>query len=214
MATTALKFDTKRLTALGVSLGQFDGQTLGEVVVSSINDVIEPVYELARGRMSAGINLDDTYIRRQMELEKATRGKPTAVITALGDKPNLALLRRFDARLVTVPRTSSRPSKNQQKAGVPIGQKSRAVTVEVARGSPQSLPYAFMLPLKRGKEAGGNGLGVFARRKDGTLKHRYGPSVYQLFSYQLAGALVGDSEDLLAQELATQAVTALQKAIE
>jgi hypothetical protein len=56
-------------------------------------------------------------------------------------------------------------------------------------------------------------MGVFARTKDGKLRHRYGPSVYQLFAYQVE-RIVNDVTDDLEDTLAEQVDLALQKAIE
>lgn len=45
------------------------------------------------------------------------------------------------------------------------------------------MPGAFLIPMRAGTEAGGNGKGVFIRtgKGRGDIKHLYGPSPDQLF---------------------------------
>lgn len=189
MATTSLTVNVKQVEAFAKGLEEVSGEALGNRVVLALNDVVDRAYDLSRSRVNAGINLTDDYVRRKMTVEKATPRNPVASITAPGSE-NVPL-RNYDAKVITVPgRTKSR---SNDRIGIPRGQRQRAVQVEVTRGQPLSLTYGFMLPLKRGALAGGNGLGVFTRDKEGKLRHRYGPSVYQLFKFQI------DKTDLTAE---------------
>lgn len=209
----ALRLDMGRLEALAPQLANATEQDMSEAVVSALNQTVEETYELSRERITSGINLTDDYVRRRMRVEHATKARPEASIIASGKKPDMTTLRRYDAQQVTVPMKRPELSRNQGRTGVPRGRKQRAVTVQVTRGSPVSLPYAFMLPLRRGTVAGGNGLGVFLRDRDGDLSHRYGPSVYQLFNYQAQVLLEGTADDLV-DDLLNRAEQALLKAID
>jgi hypothetical protein len=53
-------------------------------------------------------------------------------------------------------------------------------------GKTEFMPGAFLMPLKRGANAGSwdGPLGLFTRSKDGkTVMHRLGPAVYQVFRH-------------------------------
>lgn len=211
----ALKIDAAQVVKLGERLAQASGEEIGRASVTALNEVVDRTYELARNKMIAGINLTDDYLRRRMTLQHATPGKPVASITASGARNATTVLGRYDAKPVIVANNKGRPGKGNKALGIPPGQKQAGVTVEVTRGNVSDgfVPRGFLLPLNRGTEAGGNGMGVFARTKDGKLRHRYGPSVYQLFAYQVE-RIVNDVTDDLEDTLAEQVDLALQKAIE
>lgn len=211
----ALKIDTTQVQKLGERLAQASGEEIGRASVTALNEVVDRTYELARDKMIAGINLSDEYLRRRMTVVRATPGKPVASITASGARNATTVLGRYDARPVVVANRSNRPAKGNKALGIPAGQKQAGVTVEVTRGQTSDgfVPRGFLLPLNRGTETGGNGMGVFARTRDGKLRHRYGPSVYQLFAYQVE-RIVNDVTDDLETTLAEQVDLALQKAIE
>ena len=211
----ALKIDASQLVKLGERLAQASGEEIGRASVTALNEVVDRTYELARDKMIAGINLTDDYLRRRMTLQHATPGKPVASITASGARNATTVLGRYDAKPVVVVNNKGRPGKGNKALGIPPGQKQAGVTVEVTRGQTSDgfVPRGFLLPLNRGTEAGGNGFGVFARTKEGKLRHRYGPSVYQLFAYQVE-RIVNDVTDDLEDTLAEQVDLALQKAIE
>ena len=210
-----LKIDAAQVVKLGERLAQVSGEEIGRASVTALNEVVDRTYELARDKMIAGINLTDDYLRRRMTLQHATPGKPVASITASGARNATTVLGRYDAKPVIVANNKGRPGKGNKALGIPPGQKQAGVTVEVTRGNVSDgfVPRGFLLPLNRGTEAGGNGMGVFARTKDGKLRHRYGPSVYQLFAYQVE-RIVNDVTDDLEDTLAEQVDLALQKAIE
>lgn len=211
----ALKIDATQVQKLGDRLAKATGEEIGRASVTALNEVVDRTYDLARDRMIAGINLDDQYLRRRMTVGHATPGRPVASITASGARNATTVLGRYDAKPVIVANNKGRPGKGNKALGIPSGQKQAGVTVEVTRGQTSDgfVPRGFLLPLNRGTEAGGNGFGVFARSRDGTLRHRYGPSVYQLFAYQVE-RIIGDVTDDLEDTLAAQVDLALQKAIE
>lgn len=206
-----LRIDATQVEALAQRLARADGEDVGRASVAALNEVVDRTFDLSRERMIAGINLDDPYLRRRMSVRHATRGKPEAEITARGDSTSLG---RFDARPVIVPNVR-KGGKGNKALGIPAGEKQRGVTVEVIRGQRNSgfVPGGFLLPLRRGNQDGGNGFGVFARTKGGALRHRYGPSIYQLFAYQ-ADRILEDVADDLENTLIQQVDDALQKALE
>lgn len=210
--TLALKIDTRELDTLRDRLGEMTGEEIGRATVTALNGVVDRAYELSRERMNAGINLSDEYLRRRMRVEHATKGKPVASITASGARDDLTVLSRFDAKPVLVPnKTKLNAGMVGARRGIaPPGQKQAGVKVAVTRGNEDFIERGFMLPLNKGKERGGNGYGVFARSRDGTLKHRYGPSVYQLFAYQAQTVSYAAEEDLEAT-LIEQVTEVLQK---
>lgn len=210
----ALKLDTTQLEKLGDRLARATGEEIGQATVTSLNEVVDRTYDLARDRMIAGINLDDQYLRRRMTVKHATPGRPVAEITASGARNALTVLGRFDPRPVLVPTKRERTgASGPRKLPIPFGMKQNGVLVEVRRNDLGDVEKGFLLPLRRGNEAGGNGLGVFTRSRDGKLRNRYGPSVYQLFAHQVQG-IVDDVTDDLEDTLAAQVDLALQKAIE
>lgn len=208
--TLALKIDTRQLDTLRDRLGEMTGEEIGRATITALNGVVDRAYELSRERMIAGINLSDDYLRRRMRVEHATKGKPVASITASGARDDMTVLSRFDAKPVIVQNKKGRAGKGNELLGIPSGQRQAGVKVSVTRGNEDFIERGFMLPLKRGNAAGGNGLGVFARSRDGTLRHRYGPSVYQLFAYQAQTVSYAAEEDLEAS-LIEQVTEVLQK---
>lgn len=207
--TLALKIDARELDTLRDRLGEMTGEEIGRATVTALNGAVDRAYELSRERMIAGINLSDDYLRRRMRVEHATKGKPVASITASGARDDMTVLGRFDAKPRAVPTKTQRPV-GPRRVPVQPGQKQAGVTVSVTKGNADFIERGFMLPLRRGTQAGGNGYGVFARSRDGTLKHRYGPSVYQLFAYQAQTISYAAEEDL-EETLIEQVTEVLQK---
>lgn len=209
-----LKVDIRQVEGFADRLGRLSGRELGEAAVDALNEVVERAYEFGRDRMTQGINLSDEYVRERMQVDKATQGRPEATITAFGSRPNLTILGRYDAQARPVPVTSGRRSRSTGalRSVIPAGQKQSGVTVGVSKGSRSFVERGFLLPLRRGTEAGGNGLGVFARNRAGKLLHRYGPSVYQLFGFQIQTVSFAAEEDL-AETLLDKADAAVEKAL-
>jgi hypothetical protein len=211
----ALKLDVTRVEGLAERLGKIDARYLGRMVVDGLNEVVDRTYQNSRERMNAGINLEDEYLRRKMVVEHATEGRPVASILARGGAQHATVLGRFDAQPVRVAAVSpKRRLKGFARLGIPVGQKQKGVTVEVTRGSPSDgfVPGGFILPLRAGKVDGGNGFGVFARNRQGRKVHRYGPSVYQLFSFQLV-QMEDDIQDDLSNTLLDAAGDSIDKAL-
>lgn len=209
--TYVLRLDTEDLIKRSNALGELTAGEIGNVIVNSLNEIVSDAYDLSRNRMIAGINLSHDYLKRKMEVTKATPSKPVASIFTVGSEVGL---RNYDAKMVIVPRKTTRPNRNQGKLGIAQGMKQVAVNIEVPVGAPEDFDKAFMLPLRRGRIDGGNGLGVFTRAP-GAKKPRVmlGPAVYQLFKYQLEGTVLGKTEEWLAAELAMQLEAEMERVL-
>lgn len=205
--TYALTFSGDRADAVAKKLQGLTGKAIAQTIVGAINEVGDRTYELSRDRITVGINLTDEYLRRRFTVKPATEARPKFTITAHGSRDDLTPLSRYGVQMQLVPKKLPR-SRGRGLLPIPAGQKQRAVTVEVTRGQPATLLYGFMLPLR-----GGNGLGVFTRSRDGTRRHRYGPSVYQLFRYQ-ADRIEDDVLDDMDQTLTAAAEKAMKDALE
>lgn len=167
-------------------------EVLGKAQIVAVNKVADRAYNQARQRMGETVNLDDTYIRRKLAITNAT-DRPRATITAAGDN---VVLGRYNPKLRLRPVRDLARAKGSAKRGIAPGLTGGGVSVEVKRGRPAVLETGFLLPLRRGNEAGGNGMGVFTRDKQGRVKHRYGPSVYQIFSSMTRDILEEVQDDL------------------
>jgi hypothetical protein len=169
---------------------------LPENSVAALNQIAGSVFKEVQKRMVLKVNLTQDYVAGKMSMTDATPKTPKAKIKAAGD---LTVLSRFDAKAVTVAATSN-PSRLKGNAalGIAPGLKQAGVKVEVTRGAASDgfVPRGFMLPLKAGTVKGGNGFGVFARSRDKTLKHRYGPSPYALFSWEVDKMMPDITENL------------------
>lgn len=207
------KVNVSELETLAEKIGKINGELLGQAVVSTLNAVVDRTYDLARSRINQGINLTDDYVKRKLVVERATSRKPEASITSNGAKEDQVPLRNFDAKMVLVAAKDTRGRRNTGAIGIPKGKKQRAVQIEVSRGGAQSLTYGFMLPLRAGTVSGGNGLGVFARSRDGQIRHRYGPAVYQLFKHQIP-LLEDDVAADMEKTLGDYAQDVLEKALQ
>lgn len=218
--------NTREVERLAVTLGQLPAILAGRVIVTSLNSVAERTYDLSRRRITAGINLTDDYLRRRMEVTPATTTKPEASITSPGGKGAQTQLSHYNATQEVQPvnwtnakilgmrkqfgpwpgwtQRIGRPS-----IGIQPDKKNAGRGAEVNRGSRKSLRSAFALPGKKDTE--GNYL-IFSRDKYGRINSLLGPSVYQLFRYQIP--LIEDEVAAdLEQELLDNVQVEIQKAL-
>lgn len=223
----AVEFDISRVERLADQLAGLNGEEFGRAALTVVNRVIDETYELARPRMIRTINLTDSYVRERMRVEYASNpNNVKGAIVASGARQDMTILARYDSRqtLRNVNWSNDRirsmgkkfgpwPGWTQRTGdslrGVPENYKVKGMTVEVTRGSRKPIENAFYMPLRNG-----NGMGLFTREGDGKkdYRHRYGPSVYQLFSF-VAKGLVQEVGDTLETQLADEAERLLQKAL-
>lgn len=226
MATTALTVDVRQLQAFAKGLEDATTEGLGQAVVQSVNDVVDRSYDLARTRINAGINLTDDYVRRKMRVEHATPGRPVASIIAIGGAAGTTNLSHYapqqvlrdvnwsNARIQAMGMTfGAWPGwtrrTGSQTLGIKPDQKAAGRSVEVGRGKRKAIGPAFAIPGKKDSE--GNYL-VFRRTAAGKIESLVGPSVYQLFRYQIPLISEGIETDL-ASTLVEYAEAELQKAL-
>lgn len=171
MATLQVTFDARQLVDIDEDLAEID-DAINRGSVRAVNEVVDRTYDTARKRMNAGINLDDQYISRKLTVNHAT-AQPRATIVAAGD---LTILGRYNPKILLKPVKHPGRSKGDASRGIAPGLKAAGVSVEVTRGSSKPIDNGFLMPLRSS-----NGMGVFTRGADDKVRHRYGPSVYQLF---------------------------------
>lgn len=204
----AIKLDFSEALRLADQIGGVSSDELGRIAVNVTNEVAQETYELAQSRMLKNINLSQAYIDSKMSLRQATRGQPSAEIVALGSsggrQANNTPLGRYDVRVVQKPGKASQSRSAGRIPGLQPGNRQAGVVVQVQKGvaSAGFVPQGFLMPLKRGNVSGGNGLGVFSRKKGEKARHFYGPSPYQLFAHQaerIQDEVSGEYADQLAE---------------
>lgn len=221
MATSInLTVADEALRNLSDRLGQLDDAAFTRVAVATVNEVGQRAYDLARGRMNAGLSLTDAYLERKMQFRPAdAEQRPRAVVIAFG---TLTTLGHYNPRIITQAVKKPAASRGNPALGIPAGQKLAAVTVAVRRDSRKVVREkssdVFLAPSIRDRE--GNPL-IFQRLPGKTstgkskLKALLGPSVYQLFRYQLdQNGLVSEVENDLAETLGQRAEAAIGDLIE
>jgi|GEM_PF-2189855 len=155
-------------------------------VVDVINRTAKNVQQGARDRMIEGMNLNAPYVDSKFLMVEASKSRWQATIIARGGRDDMTRLVHYGAHVKTEPMKAQKHRGSGimlRVLGIPQGRKQVATHVQVRRGAPKTREYMFMLPLKQGTKQG-NKAGVFTR-KGKKITHRYGPSVYQLFSFQL-----------------------------
>ena len=144
----------------------------------AINGVAAKAFTRSRREIGKPVNLSASYIRERMSLSKANSSHLVASIKARQRPTRLAT---FAAKQLSRRANSSNGDalRNIQK-----GRRQAGISVAVKRGGGRKkMPGAFFVPLRSGKVAAVNGMGVFIRTGSGKkdIKHLYGPSVDQLF---------------------------------
>jgi hypothetical protein len=233
----AIKIEMGQVEALGQKLANVSAERIGDVVVASLNEVVHETYDLARQKMTAGINLKDQYVQRQMSVEEATKSRPVAEITAKGvvtgishygamqdpqkvSYTNEYILQKFGkfSKWPGWPERTGAPSK-----GIPVGQKVGKMSARVGSAT-KSIGKKFVIPKLKDTEGnsmvfrglGKPGRGVMDRNRKQSrqaVERVLGPSVYQLFRFA-AEELQGEVADNLEQRLVEEAVRVFEEALE
>lgn len=189
--------DIERLVEKLGSLGESD---LGEIAKQAVNDVSERTYDLAKRRMNQGLSLSDAYISSRTNLKlAASANRPRAVLGAAGAVTTLG---HYASKQLVQP-TRTKRVKGDPIRGIPKGQKQDGISVEVRRGNRkivrEGMNDVFTL-VKSGKQVlDSEGNPLIVRRignGKGKMYPLYGPSVYQLFKYQVDKMFDDVSDDL------------------
>ena len=148
----------------------------GRAGTLAANDVARDIQTEASRDLARRYNLPASYIREQFRMREAQGNNGIAVVSVRRRDMRLA---RFGANQMT---TAAKRAKGDASRRIAAGRKQAGVSVKVLRaGARKTIKSAFFMPLRAGKEAGGNGFGVFERvGKD--IEHLYGPSPYQVFN--------------------------------
>lgn len=141
----------------------------------AINATVVKARTLAVRDITSQLNLQAGYVRELFDIRKANAQRLEAFLAARHRPIRLA---RFAARQLT---RSARSARGDEMRGIPAGRAAAGISVKVTKaGGTKRMPGAFLLPLRAGTVAGGNGMGVFIR-KGTELKHLSGPSPDQVF---------------------------------
>ena len=168
--------------------------------VDAVNLVTKRADESLRRGETAGINLTPAYVKSKTDVVLASTGtKARATITTKGD---LTVMSNFGVSMASMERGTGAVL----RAGPRAGRRNAGTKYTIKKGSPGFEAQWFVMPLRKGKEAGLNGFGVFVRDdriKPGAnelrpgkagKRHIYGPSPYSLFKHQI-GIQGGDISD-------------------
>lgn len=207
---SAVTIAIDEVLAMASRVGELNAKSLSSAATAVVNEVADSTYDLARERITSGINLDDAYMRRRMVVEHAKVGSTSASITARGDRGAMTRLYTYDGQMVIVPRVTDTPSRSRGLLPIPSGMKQQGARVTVIRGNTKTLQSGFVLPLMQGKTLGEK-YGIF-RRNGNTITHLLGPSVYQLFAYQLPTVGKAATDDL-TQKMLDRVNAALDKVL-
>ena len=194
-----------QVEGLANRLAELGAEDFSKAAIGALNSQIDKTYELARDRITTGVNLTDDYLRRRFAVDKASDKKLEASITARGDRQFMTRLVHYGATMTIVPRTGKGRSRNNGRLGIPQGYKQQGVGVAVKPAGGKYGARLYMLRLRSGSAQGEN-YGVFYR-ENGKSKQLYGPSVYQLFATQLRtmdDEITDGLEQALAEEIDKQ----------
>jgi len=208
MARFAVDVEVLEVDSLRKRIEKIDGPLVDAAVIKSITEVTERTYATLLKKMSATVNLPAAYIEQRMvTIPPKGVGKNTV------ESAIVAPVRPSASKLIKVnPMTTLRQYGPQQLMtptkykdgpyslrtgdvlrGIPVNMKQHGVSVEVLRGQRKRIATAFLLPLRRGTEAGANGMGVVQRDKvSGKIRSLKGPMTYQI----MRGVLPSITDDV------------------
>lgn len=200
-----ISIDTSDLIDQVKVLEKIDADALTQARVDTVNIVTLMVREKAIKQTHAELNLSMDYIESRLQRDEA-RGVARARVVAPWQGATLQrfgisqttqkvkftnadILRltgaaSFDDGFVKGPKTRLPGGKmsdvwsertGDKSRNIAANQKAAGIAVDVNRKGQKTIQGSFTMPLQND-----NGLGVFVR-KNGKIKHRYGPSVYQVF---------------------------------
>jgi hypothetical protein len=186
-----ITIDQAKLEALAKQLGLMPAAV--DLALSRVLNRRAPqVLDQAQGKICSRVKLSREYVEGRMAMSNATVSRPYVIIKARERATRLATYMATQ-RILGAPGSAGDPLR-----GIPAGFKQGGVYTGVKPDSNKLMSKAFLIPLRAGSVAGGNGLGIFVRtgpgRKD--MRQLYGPSVNQLFT-----GVITEMEEALAQSL-------------
>lgn len=189
--TLTIRLDTTDVLAASERIGALDMQMLRRVREDAVAAVSLSVRKQAVDETFRSLNVTRDYIEQRLE-RKTGRREGLLTQDLVISPVRGTTLQRFGAQVQTKPvnwsneRIEGMGKKfgpwpgwtrrtGDASRGIAAGQKSDGVSVDVNRKGMKRIATAFVMPLRNG-----NGFGVF-RREGGRIKHKYGPSVFQVF---------------------------------
>lgn len=162
-------------------------KTLADIEISAVNRVAKRSVKAVIEEITGNVNLSPEYVKRHIYLaSKAKKGKMEAVIRS-NYRP--ILLRNYGMVQLFGPVKRPKTAKGDARRNIRPGIKNIGATVQVkssARGgTPQYIKGAFMVPLKAGTSAEGNGWGLAVRDKGKQIGYRvmHGPSLHSAWNF-------------------------------
>lgn len=208
MAATGLMlnlgFDTTDLIELADDLARIADADMRGIRQASVNAVALTVNRKSVDAAVKDLNLTRDYVEGRIARDEANGGAAKAYVRSMVRGTSM---QRFGGGMTTLKQPVNWTNDDILAAGhkfgpwsgwtrrtgdqyadrnIPANMKSKGVVVKVHKsGGSRGFEHGFIAPLNRGKEAGGNGFGLFARTKrpgaKNGIRHVYGPSVYQTF---------------------------------
>lgn len=231
-----VKLDVAEVESLATAIGAVSEDQLSQVIVDATNQAAHAAYDLSVRHITKAVNLSESYIERRMALREATKGRPTAEITAFGDSSLLTNLGHYGSsqQSKAVRWTNDWIAQNIGKfegwpgwtrrtgaphAGIDEDEKAAGLKVGVKRSGAKKLaPGLFTLPGVVSPTDGTQLLFANTGRitpksgKKRGVRAVQGPSVYQLFR-TAATDLNEEIADDLEAKLVAMAEAAIAKAI-
>jgi hypothetical protein len=172
LGTVLIGVDTAQVSAFSEKIAGLSAEKLAAVGRNAVNSQIDIAQTQAKQAMS-GIQLNGEYIASQFRVSKAQGGAAYASLTSAADAVSLLKY----------------PNRQLKRTGAGKKLPNAGVAIIVADGG--ILDHGFYMTAKSGP-------GIFTRGKDGSIRKRYGPSVYQLFNKFLVTSETDIEKDLLA----------------
>lgn len=217
----SIGLDTGSVAALAERLLQVSTQHLGPMLDGTVNTVADEVDRASEDETFAYLNVSRDYIRSKMAKARSSKGAARAIVRARIEGTTMQRFGRGMEQLATRVRWTNSfilatrgdfdpkwpgwtERRGDMSRNIDSDRKAAGVRVRVFRGqSPAQFAHGFTMGLRYG-----GGEGLFLRSKDGSVRHAYGPSVYQTFrrhittnadkiADRLAGELTARLDDTL-----------------
>lgn len=183
-------------------------KTLAELEALAVNQVAKDAVNRATDAIAANLNLPREYIKSHIKIIRRAKADQTeAVVSA---KPRPILLSRYGMKPLTQQVRNPKRAKGDASRGIPKGRKGAGAGVQVKAGGASKFIPGFLVRLKSGGTAGGNGFGLAVRDKSQPLGYKvlHGPSLHSAWNFasdaikaDLGRQVQTTFEQLLARQL-------------
>lgn len=195
----SLTIDSDPLLGVAADVEALASRTLLRLsAVDAVNDVVTRFDATAKRGMNAGLNLSDDYIASRMKVTPA-RATGSTIRGEIRTRGDLTIIGNYPHKQLRVAGTPVR-------SGVSRGRRPSGVLVGIRTDAFEFEPQWFTMRLRN---SGKTGLFVRTTASGGKPVHKYGPSPYSLFRYQIE-----TRQDDLADDLSTSVATRVSAAVE